>query len=64
MRLSKTFLLCLQLSWKELVAESTIELADDFQKLIFSPTFQQVTLSNSPLRKVTFKFCKVEIGGD
>ena len=62
--MSKTFLLRLQLSWKELVAESTIELADDFQKLIFSPTFQQITLSNSLLRKVTFKFCKVEIGGD
>ena len=43
---------------------TTIELADDFQKLIFSPTFQQVTLSNSPLRKVAVKFCKIEIGDD
>ena len=62
--MSNTFLLLLQLSWKEFVAESSIELADDFQKLIFSPTFQQITLSNSLLRKVTFKFCKLEIGGD
>ena len=62
--MSNTFLLRLQLSWKKLVAESIIELADDFQKLIFSPTFQQITLSNSLLRKVTFKFCKLEIGGD